>query len=186
MEPIWLALIVIGGGLATTIATALVNAWVISRSKSEDYARQDQVAARLTKRQDEVAEQAAEAAKLLLNAQRASVIRTDEVARLAAESDARTAEKLEAIAVQGTIIHSLVNQKLTTVTEQALAATLALLSHLETAIARTRAGGIEPTAIDLKRLADTRRSIVDLEATLAHRAEQQAEVDADAERGGLS
>jgi hypothetical protein len=167
--------------------------------KAEDYARQDLVAERLTSRQDEVAAQAAEAAallverqdaaatkaaeaaRLLLAAQKASIERTDEVARLAAEAARMTSAKLDSIEVQGKAIHTLVNQKLTDVTEQALAATLALLPHLEETIARQRAGGGEPSEADLKRLEDTKRSVIDLEANLVQRAEQQAKVDADPE-----
>jgi len=46
-------------------------------------------------------------------------------------------------------------------------------------MARPRAGGAEPSPTELKRLEDTRRSIVDLEANLVQRAENQAEVDND-------
>jgi hypothetical protein len=160
-----LALIVAGGALLTT----LLNGWQIRRGKAQDYERQDAVAA-----------QAAEAAALLLASQKASIERTNEVARLAAEADTRTAEKLDAIDAQGKVIHSLVNQKLTNVTQQALLATMALLPHLEEAVARMRAGGVAPPAADLRRLEETKRSIADLRATLEQRTEKQAEVDADA------
>jgi len=171
MEPIWLgfmtlltAMIVAGGALWTS----WLNGRQIRQGKEQDYARQDAVAAK-----------AAEAAALLLKAQHDSIARTDEVARLAAEADERTMQRLAAIDKQGQIIHSLVNQKLTTVTEQALSATLALLPHLEEALARIQAAGLEPPAEDLKRLADTRKSIVDLRATLERRSENQAEADAE-------
>jgi len=171
MDPIWLglttlltAVIVAGGALLTT----WMNARQIRQGKEQDYARQDAVAAK-----------AAEAAALLLAAQKASIVRTDEVARLAAEADERTAVRLDKIDEQGKVIHSLVNQKLTTVTEQALFATLALLPHLEESLARIRASGGKPPEADLKRLADTKRSIVDLRETLERRTANQADADAE-------
>jgi len=158
------ALIVAGGAILTTH----LSARQLRQAKEQDYARQDAVAAK-----------AAEAARLLLAAQQASIARTDEVARLAAEADQRTAEKLDAIDKQGKVIHALVNRKLTEVTERALLATLALLPHLEEAVVRMRIAGTEPSEADLKRLDDTRKSIVDLRSILAQRAENQADADAE-------
>jgi hypothetical protein len=165
----WLTPIIVA--LAAVAGTSLpiyISGRQRSREKVEDWARQDAVAAK-----------AAEAARLLLAAQKASIERTDEVARLAAEADKRTATKLDAIDTQGKAIHVLVNQKLTDVIRQALAATVALEVLLEEAIERTRAAGGQPTHMDLTRLDETRRSIVDLKANLQQRAENQAEVDAD-------
>ena len=101
------------------------------------------------------------------------------MARLAAEANERTAQKLDAIDNQGKIIHALVNQKLTEVTQRALLATVTLLPHLEEAVVRMRAGGVEPSEADLKRVTATRRSIAELRNILENRAERQAEVDAD-------
>ena len=174
MEPVWLGLmtlltaVIVAGG---ALWTSWLSGRQIRQGKEQDYARQDAVAAK-----------AAEAAALLLKAQRDSIARTDEVARLAADSDHRTMQRLEALDKQGQIIHALVNQKLTTVTEQALSATLALLPHLEEALMRIRAAGADPSEEDLKRLSDTRQSIVDLKATLERRSENQAEVDAEVKR----
>jgi hypothetical protein len=172
---IWTPVIVAVGVIAGPLLLAYLTGRQRSRDKREDWARQDAVAAKA----DAVADQARKAAELLLAAQKANIERTDEVARLAAEAAAQTARKLESIDAQGRAIHTLVNQKLTDVTRQALVATTALLPLLEDAIARVRAGGAEPSATDLKRLEDTRRSIIDLEANLVQRAETQAEVDSD-------
>lgn len=172
----WTPVIVAVGVIVGPLLLAYLTGRQRSRDKREDWARQDAVAAKA----DAVAEQARLAAELLLAAQKATIKRTDEVARLAAEAAAQTAAKLESIDKQGKTIHALVNQKLTDVTHQALVATTALLPLLEEAITRTRAGGNEPSEKDLKRLEDTRRSIVDLQADLEQRAENQAEVDADA------
>lgn len=162
------ALIVAGGAFLTS----WMNARQIRAGKAQDYARQDAVA-----------EQAAKAAALLLAAQKTTIERTNEVARLAAQADARTVERLDAIDAQGKIIHALVNQKLTRVTEQALMATLALLPHLEESVIRMRMGGIEPPEEDLKRLEDTRASITQLKKVLEEREKNQAEVDAHTKEG---
>jgi len=172
---VWTPVVVALAAVAGTSLPIYLTGRQRRADKREDWARQDAVAARA----EAVADQARVAAELLLAAQKASIKRTDEVARLAAEAAAQTSAKLDAIDNQGKTIHALVNQKLTDVTRQALVATTALLPLLEDAMARTRAGGAEPSATELKRLEDTRRSIVDLEANLVQRAETQAEVDND-------
>ena len=134
----WVAITTIATAIIVAVGTLLtshMNARQIRKGKEQDYARQDAVAAK-----------AAEAAALLLAAQQANIERTDEVARLAAEADRRTGRRLDAIDAQGKIIHSLVNEKLTKVTEQALFATIALLPHLEETVIRMRVGGVEPPA----------------------------------------
>ena len=100
MNAIVVALIV--GALALLGTTA--SAWLASRrsaaEKERDYARQDEVAARVTdaakqaeeaarllaERQDEQAEAAQKAAQDLVDAQAETIRRTNEVARLAAET----------------------------------------------------------------------------------------------------
>ncbi len=176
-------------GLAGVVAASLVGPGVLSvllarQRRAETIRaeeRQDRVAAAAAEQARLQAARQQEVAQLLLDEQRAIRARTDEVARLAAESDERTAAKLEAIDAQGRVIHALVNEKLTTVTQRALLATVALLPYLEEGVARMRAGGVTPSAADLRRLEDTKRSIVELRATLSQRVVQQAEADAAAE-----
>lgn len=102
MEAVWIALIVAGGALLT----AMLNGWQIRRGKREDYARQDEVAAKAEardlaakQRQDEVAAQAAEAATLLLAA-------NERVATQTAQDAGETQGQLRQI-------HDLVNSNLT-------------------------------------------------------------------------
>ena len=93
MEAIWLALIVALGALLT----AGLNAWVVRLGKKQDYARQDAVA-----------DQAAEAARLLLEANERVAAQTADALRI-------TEGKLNQI-------HELVNSNMTaSITDQLLA-----------------------------------------------------------------
>lgn len=113
---VWLALIA-GGQL---LLMAGLSAWIAARKdrndaqrksaeKAEDYARQDLVADRVAA----AAQQAAHAAHLLVDAQKATIERTDEVARLVAESDTNTRGALQSIDEQTKKIHILVNSDMT-------------------------------------------------------------------------
>jgi hypothetical protein len=146
---------------------AFFGPWIAIRANGRER-RKDQQAT--WARDDKVAAKAAEAARLLLAAQRESITRTDEVARAAAETGQATSAKLDAI-------HVLVNQKLTDVTERALAATLALLEVLESTAADQAAAGRPVPSDTGDRIERARREVAALRGTLADRAEQQAVLD---------
>jgi hypothetical protein len=167
MTLVLVAVITLTGSVVGPLLLSHLNNRQRRADKLEDWARQDAVAA-----------QAQEAAALLLEQQRKTTVQTEEVARLAAENSATTQEQLDAIAAQGKIIHELVNQKLTTITEQALAAFRAVLELLEAGLARERSLGLSPSPASLKRVEDTKQSIGDLEKTLDQRAVNQASADA--------
>jgi hypothetical protein len=156
---VWIALIV--------AVPSLIGPWIVTRAAGRER-RKDMRAE--WRRQDAVAAQAAEAAALLLAAQRDAIVRTDAVAARLAETDRVTNDKLDAI-------HVLVNQKLTDATAAALAATAALLAALEESVAYQVELGRAPTASSLERIEEARRDVAALRATLAERAARQAEVD---------
>jgi hypothetical protein len=86
---------------------ALLTAFIQSRSKRQDYERQDEVAARA----EQVATQAATAAALLLEKQDQVAARTDAVAAQAAEAAALLLEKQDQVAertdaVAATLLHA--------------------------------------------------------------------------------
>jgi len=89
MEAVWIALIVATGGAATTILTVWLTGRQVRAGKDQDY-----------KRQDEVAAQAAEAAKLLAERQDAAEAKADEVVRQAAEAARLNEERQDAIQKQ--------------------------------------------------------------------------------------
>lgn len=154
---------------------AFAGPWIAIRANGRER-RKDQRAT--WDRDDQVAAKAAEAASLLLAAQEATIARTDEVARHVAAANASTAKKLDALDAQGKMIHTLVNRKLTTVTEQALTATVALLEALESTAADQAAQGRPMPPKTAARIDRARAEAAALQETLAERAEQQAEVDA--------
>lgn len=156
-------------------ALPMLGTWIAIRANGRER-RKDQQAT--WDRDDEVAKQAAEAAALLLHAQQEAARQADAVASRLAEATSATDAKLDALDAQGKIIHGLVNKRLTDVTEQALSATLALLPHLEEAVARMLAGGTQPPSDAIRRVDETKRAIVDLRSTLELRQQNQAAVDA--------
>jgi hypothetical protein len=168
-------------GVAVTgiIAASIVGPTLLSvltarqrrNERREDYARQDAVAAAAEEREArqeaaarEVAVQAAEAAELLLAAQRATTARTDEVARVAAESAARTDGKLNQI-------HELVNSTLTGAMQSQLVA-------MEAQLAMIRRWQPDETG-EINVLAE---AVAELRAKLADRAKQTEVADAQVEK----
>jgi len=89
MEAVWIALIVAMGGAMTTILTVWLTGRQVRAGKAQDYERQDAVAL-----------QAAEAAKLLAERQDAAEAKADEVVRQAAEAARLNEERQDAIQKQ--------------------------------------------------------------------------------------
>lgn len=144
--------------------------------KQEDYARQDAVAARV----DAAAKQAADAAKLLVEAQTATIARTDEVARLAAESDQQIRNQLQAIDEQGKQIHILVNSDMTAArTNERDQVRLTLLA-LKRVQALSLKLGVAIADDELKAIEAAEQRIVELDAILADRHAAQVAIEAEA------
>jgi len=141
---IWVAGIVAGGALLTTV----VNSLLLARSKRVDYNRQDLVAQRLVDRQDALTAQAKRDAQLLLEA-------NERVALTAAVTNS----KLDTI-------HTLVNSTLSTALQEGLNATIRELIWMR------RATGSEPNAVDREAIAATEARITELRAVLLDRLHQ--------------
>jgi len=187
-----------GAALAvvTSVLVSLLLLYLTARTRradrQEQYRREDQVAAAVNAAAEaqriqaedaaalvrKVADDAAGAAQKLHDAQAETIARTNEVARLAAQQAAQTNGTLDGINTQLGQVHTLVNQRLTDITERALAATVALLAARQEMATRTIEGGGRPTAAALDLIEETRREIADLQNNLAARAVQQATVDA--------
>lgn len=166
MNALWPALIVAG--------PAFLGPWIAIRANGRER-RKDQQAT--WDRDDQVAEQAAKAASLLLAAQQDAIARTDQVAEHVAAATRDTATRLAALDAQGRAIHTLVNQKLTDVTAAALAATVAMLTALEQSAADQRELGRPPSADAVARIEQARRDVSALEGVLTDRRGQQRIVD---------
>jgi hypothetical protein len=125
--------------------------------------RKDQ---RLTwERDDAVAAQAAEAARLLLAAQRESIARTDEVAQHVADSTTRTTAKLD-------IIHTLVNSTLTAALQAQLDASRRELVMMLELADMQKAAGETVSAQRLASIAALRRKVGELSAQMQEREVQ--------------
>jgi hypothetical protein len=152
----------------------------------EQYRREDLVAKKaeaarieLANSQKAIADQAAKAAHLLLNAQRESIARTDEVARLAAATAASTELKLDQLDLQTKRIHTLVNSDMTAARQEQLDQTRVTVQILERVIALAVSKGQVPEPQDVLDLSTAKESIANLEAILADRMEQMRKVQAD-------
>jgi len=136
-----------------------------------DYQRQDKVAAEVRV----VAAQAAEAARILQEAQSESIRRTDEVARLAAEQAEATTGKLDETNGKLDVIHGLVNSAMTAALQSELDALVTSLAMMREVMDLKKGGGREPAGEAVIAFQATEAKISELRATLADRL-KQAEV----------
>jgi hypothetical protein len=173
------------------VVALIVSAFVVSQiivtrmqlkaraaERSQDYARQDLVAARA----EEVADTAATAAQLLLVRQQDAdqaaaelMARTDEVARVAARADRATQSQLHQI-------HVLVNSELTASRTREMERTIELASSKRKIIRLHEEAGTAATMEELAEVETMEAKIDDLRAILADRLVQQRIVEADQKR----
>lgn len=190
-DTVLLALIVaasttITGGLPVILN--VMNNRALARKEERDYARQDVVAKRAEEavvRANEaahaaraVADQAAEAARLLVQSQQAAADKAAEVARLLVESNAKTAEAAAAIGAtlerKVDIIHTLVNSQLTSAVQASFDATKTVLILLLKVIDLDREAGRQPSVEALAEVEATRGRIAELQATVSDRLKQSS------------
>jgi hypothetical protein len=126
----------------------VMTAWTSSRSRKQDWA------------------------SLLAAAQKESIERTDEVARLAAERDTRMAEQLKDI-------HTLVNSDMTAARQSELDQTRLVLTMTEKVIALDEAAGRAASASDLEAVATAKDRVEELRVMLADRLAAQDKVERD-------
>jgi hypothetical protein len=155
---VWIALIAACAAFVGSIAGPLINARIISRGKVEDWARQDEVAAR-----------AETAAANLAEAQAETMRRTDEVADVAAKFDKAVQVKLDHISAQADQIHGLVNSKLSAALENEQAAVVDRVSVMQEIIRLNRAQGLEPSPATLDSIAKAEARVHELRVQLEDR-----------------
>jgi hypothetical protein len=164
------------------IEAAKASAELKRIEKEEDYARQDLVAKRVAdaaKEIKDVANKAADAAALLVQAQKDTIARTDEVARLASESDTRIAEQLHIVIEGNQKIHTLVNSDMTAARTSERDAVKVTLIALRKVQAMSEKLGLPVTQDELEAIATAEGRIMDLDQILADRLAAQHKVDAD-------
>jgi hypothetical protein len=140
------------------------------QAAAEEVAARAAIAAKdLAESQKRIADQAAEAARLLV----ANNIRIE-----AAEKEQMA--KLVQIDLQAKRIHTLVNSDMTAARQSELDQTRAIVTVLKRVIAMDESRHIEPDEKDVLALAAAERRVSDLEAILADRMNQMREVEAEA------
>jgi hypothetical protein len=173
LSTVMVAVIVAGG----TILNSVLSGRQRRREKQEDYARQDKVAAQaaeaarlLVARQDDSDRKRAQEASDLRAAQEKTIQGTERVAALAAKTATSVDQQLERI-------HTLVNSDMTAARANELDGARLTLAALLKIIALDRDAGREPTAEDLALIEATEARIVELEQILADRHAQQQAVE---------
>ncbi len=137
-ETVWISLIAASSGIIGPGILA-VMAYIFARnSRAQDYARQDEVAA-----------QAATAARLLLEAQERMAGKAREVATVLAVTNAATGQKLD-------VIHTLVNSNYTEIMQT-------LLDALQAQLALMKGADAQPADVGVveKRISDLKGSLQD-------------------------
>jgi hypothetical protein len=146
-----------------------------SEEKAEDWRRQDEVAERVAA----AAKQAADAALLLVQAQKDTIARTDEVARIQAESDKRIGDQLLAIDEQGKKIHILVNSDMTAARTNERNQIVLTVLALRRVQALSRKLGLPVDEEEEESIVVAEKRIEELNVILADRLAAQHKVDAE-------
>jgi len=180
MDPATITLIAAGQVVLLAVINGLISARATrqaaalkSAEKKEDWRRQDEVAERVAKAE----EQAARAAALLLKAQKETIARTDEVARLAAEANQRIASQLAAIDAQGNKIHILVNSDMTAARTAERDSLKLLVLALRNSHALARKLGLPAEGNEDDEILRVEERVAELDQILADRLAAQHRVD---------
>jgi hypothetical protein len=159
------ALIGAFSALVIAVVAPLLLSWQQQRhrqqEREEDYRRQDAVAA-----------QAAEAARLLLERQDQAASQSAERNRLLLEANDRAAETAATTNGKLDQIHTLVNSNMTAAMQSELDATVALLDTLREVVALNEAAGRQPTAEAVGRIDAMQTKVDELSANLTDRLKQ--------------
>jgi hypothetical protein len=178
MGEVWTSVILAAGVVVGPLLLAYLTGRQRSKDKQEDWARQDAVAAKA----DAVADQAAEAARLLRERQDEVATQAAEAARLMLAANERVAKQSADAAevVSGKLgqIHELVNSNLTAQMEEAHGALTQQLVLMREVIALHRAAGREPSAEAVEAIALIGTKVGELHAKLADRAKATEIADA--------
>jgi hypothetical protein len=193
IDPIVLALIAVGQIVLLAVITGFIAsrkekrdaeraieaakhaAKLKSDEKAEDWRRQDEVAERVAV----AAKQAADAALLLVQAQEDTIARTDEVARVQAASDKRIVGQLLAIDEQGKKIHILVNSDMTAARTNERNQTMLTVLALRRVQALSRKLGLPVDLEEEESIVTAEGRIEELNQILADRLAAQHKVDAE-------
>jgi DNA anti-recombination protein RmuC len=140
------------------VLVAMVQSRNRRKEKEQDYARQDAVA-----------KQAAEAARLLVERQDAAAGKAAEAANLLAVNTAKVAATAQEAKKTLDTIHTLVNSNLTASMQAEFNATVREAAMMQEVIDLKRAAGVEPTIETLATLESTKSRISELNAALADR-----------------
>jgi hypothetical protein len=146
--------------------------------------RQADAAAALAANQKATADQAAEAAELLLarqqeseNAQQEVAAQAREAARLLAENNKMVAESAKQTGLKLDTIHTLVNSNMTAAMESERAAVAREITVMRELIELRRSMGQEPSQDTLSALDITQAKLLELDDNLAERAKTQEQVN---------
>ena len=175
---LYLGLGLAGVTLVQVLSLALINGWLGGRKETRDAAIKREEKQEEWRRQDVVAAQAAEAARLLLEAQRETIARTDKVARLTEQATRQTSAKLEQI-------HVLVNSEMTAARTAERDTQQLLVLALKHSLTLSQALGHPPDKQELDALAVAEERIVKLNKIILDRNEAQRLVDEEARRAGV-
>jgi hypothetical protein len=180
MNPIIIALIALAQIVLLAIVTGVIaylkasqEAKVRSAEKAEDWRRQDQVADRVAT----AARQAADAATLLVKAQKETIARTDEVARVQAQSDQHISNQLAALDDQGKKIHILVNSDMTAARTNERNQIVLTVLALKRVQALSQKLGLPVDETEEESIVAAEKRIEELNQILADRLDAQKKID---------
>ncbi len=172
-EGVWLALIVAVPAFLAPIIATWITARINREIRDQSWAREDIVAAKAAL----VAEQAAKAAKLLADAQKAAAAKAAEAAELLLAANERVANTTAVTNGKLDVIHLLVNSNMTAAMQSEHDAVVRELAMMREVIGLKHAAGHEPSIEALAAIEATEAKITELKIVLSERLNAAAKVD---------
>lgn len=154
----FVAVVLAVSSTVSPLLLSMLNSRNRRKEKVEDYARQDAVAT-----------QAKEAARLLVERQDAAASKAAEAAQLLATNTAKVAETAERANDKLDVIHTLVNSNMTTALQSEYDAIVREAAMMQEVIELKIAAGSQPTIKTLASLTATKAKIIELGTALADR-----------------
>lgn len=161
-QAVWIALI---GAVSLSVIGPTVSGYFTNRSRRQD--REED-----RKDREAVANQAAEAARLLIERQDATAAKVAEAARLVKENNKAVAAATAETQEQLKVIHGLVNSSMTAAMQSEYGAVQRELAMMQEVIELKRAAGKNPSVDALAAIGATKDKIAELAAALADRLKQ--------------
>jgi hypothetical protein len=177
-DTVWLAIVVAFSGTLSPVLLSYLTNRNRRAERKEDYDRQDAVAAQaaeaarlLAEQQTDIARKVRENAVMASRATEEVAAKADEAARLLLDENRKVADRADQTIEKLDIIHTLVNSNMTAAMKAEMDATVRELALMREIVAMKKTSGQEPSVETLAAIEATGAKIAELSASLSDRIE---------------